>query len=221
MEMKFDLHLHSKNSLDAINEPRTIVKTFRKKRMGFALTDHETTKGWKETRALAKRENVPFIQGEEVKVYNGKELQGELVCLFLEKPVKASELPEVIDELKEQDAVIIVPHPFDNLRKNFKGIERVARKVDAIEGFNSRCVFVLSNEMAQDFAKKNNLPVTGSSDAHTPEELGAAWTEVSGNSPEDLRKAIKKGKTKIGGETSSIMVHLFTALAKQGLIKPR
>lgn len=219
--MRFDVHLHSKSSKDAINEPRTIVKAFKKMRMGFALTDHCTTKGWKETKYWARREKVPFIQGEEIIVYENNALQGELLGLFMQEPVGRRELWEVIDELKKQDAIIIVAHPFDQLRDGFKKLDSIAKKVDAIEGFNSRCVFDISNKKAQEYAKRNRLALTGASDAHTPEELGAAWTEISGSTPEDFRMAISKGKTKIGGKTSNLIVHLYTALANQGILKPR
>ncbi|MBT4596338.1 MAG: PHP domain-containing protein, partial [Candidatus Diapherotrites archaeon] len=39
--MLFDLHLHSRYSVDALSKPETIIKKCKKHKWGFSLTDHD------------------------------------------------------------------------------------------------------------------------------------------------------------------------------------
>jgi predicted metal-dependent phosphoesterase TrpH len=218
--MLLDLHVHSCYSKDAVNTPKTLARIAEEKGIGFAVTDHDNCNAWKELKKFEKR--VPIIFGEEIKVKDNKgKLAGEFVALFLNSPIKSRDCFEVIDEIKAQDGLIAVAHPFDLARKPmFKGfrlLEEVKGKVDAIEAFNSRTVFNGFNEKAKQFALQNKLAMTAGSDAHTPKELGNAVTIVKASSLEEARREIKKGRTEIRGKKSSIFVHLKSSLASLGL----
>lgn len=212
--MKLDLHVHTKYSRDGVSSPRKMVEAAKKKGLdGLAITDHNNVKGWKEAIETAKRLNLKLVPGEEIKVYSGGETRGELLCLFLQEGIKKGELGEVLDRLKQQDAVIIVSHPFDPYRQ-FQNVEEVARKVHGVEGFNARSPFGEYNDQAVEFAKKHGLVTTAGSDAHIKWEVGNAWTEVQASSLEEARKLILQGKTTLHGKKANWLVHIFSTLAK-------
>ena len=137
--------------------------------------------------------------------------------LFLQEEVKQGELPDVLDALRAQDAVVIIPHPFDIFRKAFKELNASARKVDVIEGFNARCYFSSFNMQALAFAAGHSIPVSAGSDAHFPFEFANAYTEIKASSLEEFRKKLVKGKTVLHGKKARLSVHLWTQLAKLGL----
>ncbi len=220
--MKLDLHLHSFRSSDSINRPKTIIHLARKKKIDISITDHNSIRSWKELVSLGKKAGVKVVQGEEIKVFDeNKNCIGEILGLFMNEFVKPKFYLEVIDELREQDALISVSHPFDFLRHDFKLLKTEFKKVDCIEGFNSRCYADSFNEKAKSFAEFHGIPMTAGSDAHFPEEIGMAFTEVKTDSLEDARKLLKKGKSTLHGKRSSMMVHIKTFFAKNGFFKPK
>ncbi len=221
--MKLDLHIHSKYSGDGNIPPQKIIQIAKHRKVIPALTDHDNTKGWREARRAAIKEKWPLILGEEIKVFSGRNYLGELLGLFMQEEVPAGELCDVIDALKEQDAFISVPHPFDYFRKplfhSFKGIDSVLSKVNAIEVFNSRCRFNFSNKLAERYAAQHKKPFTAGSDAHFSIELGNAFVEVNASTIEEARKKILKRKCSFNGRISPWKVHNYTALVKLGLMK--
>lgn len=218
--MKAELHAHSFFSHDALTSPKSFIRFAKQKGLdAIALTDHNTTAGWKAVSAEAKKQDFPLILGEEIKVYDGKQKVGELIGLFMQKQVSAGQLGTVFEELKKQGALIVIPHPFDVRRHPFLRLEEYAKKVDAIEVLNARCWTEKMNQQAKEFVQKNGLVGSAGSDAHTPWEIGRAFVEVPGNDLEEFRKNFCRGKIKVKGNRSNQLVHLFSGLAKLG-IKP-
>jgi len=178
--MRYDLHTHSKYSPDSILEPREIVKQGRKRRLaGIAVTDHNTIKGGLE----AKR-----YETDDFKVIVGSEImtdRGEIIGLFLD--AEPAEFGVVIEGIKEQGGIVVVPHPFDRIRPGLQPKDEDAKFIDCIEGFNSRCLFQSYNERAVEFASRHKLPVTAGSDAHFRWEIGNAFIRASASSEEELK----------------------------------
>lgn len=76
--MRYDLHIHSKYSLDGLIEPEIIVKTAKNQGLsGIAVTDHHTIRGGLETKKISP-EDLEVIVGSEI----GTE-RGEVIGLFL------------------------------------------------------------------------------------------------------------------------------------------
>jgi len=221
--MKFDLHVHSYFSRDAINNPERIVRFFLRKKMGFAITDHDNCDAWPAIRKYAEHYGVECVLGEEIKVFDGKKFIGELLGYFMNAPIEPGDYRDVLDQLREQAALVAIAHPFDILREPmiqrpiFSKPERAAYivgNVHAVEAFNSRCVLKSFNKKAVDFAHEKKLALLGGSDAHFPEELGKAFTQFEGNTAEELRHAIKKKKTNCYGTLSHPFVHVITTVNK-------
>lgn len=219
--MKFDLHLHTSYSNDALTKPATLVKELKRKGFGgFAITEHNNCSSWKELEALSKKEGLVFVKGEEVKAVEAGKTVGEIIGLFMNQEIKPCLPGEIFDSLKQQGAVAVVAHPFDFLRHNFKDLEKAAKRADAVEVFNSRCVLGGFNRKAREFAESKNLAFTAGSDAHHPSEIGQSFVECNAENSETLRKAILGKKVKVGGSLSSPFVHCFTTLSKLRLLKP-
>jgi len=217
---KFDLHCHSMYSRDGITKPINIIKYAKKKGLaGIAVTDHENCKAWREANYYGKKEGIEVIQGMERLVFNNGLKQGELLALFLQKPLKSRDVFGVIDEVHEQDALLIIPHPFDFLRKALKCLNEVLERVDALEAINGHSYFNKFNERAFSFAVEKKLAMTAGSDAHVPAEIGRAFTLIKGMTKEELRKAIKQKKTMVFGGIVPLYYHAFTQLAKLNFIK--
>ncbi|MCX8190489.1 MAG: PHP domain-containing protein [Candidatus Diapherotrites archaeon] len=187
-----------------------------------ALTEHNSTRPWIEAISLSKKYSVPFIKGEEIKVYNNGSLVGELLGLFMTSHVNPGEIFEVIDKLKDQDAIISVSHPFDLLRRpffqGFRMLEEIKKEVHAIEVFNSRCLLGSANEKAKAFAERNKLAFTAGTDAHFKCELGNAYLCVDADTLETARKKILKGQCTYFGRKGPLRAQIYTKLAKLHLM---
>ncbi|MEM5812558.1 MAG: PHP-associated domain-containing protein [Candidatus Aenigmatarchaeota archaeon] len=206
--MKLDLHLHTWYSEDSINPPWLVMKVLRKRGLdGVAVTDHNTTRGWKPMIECSKKAGLNLVLGEEIKVYEEGFLVGEVLGLFLNEEVKKGSPEEVIDRIREQDGIVVISHPFDR-HKGFRNIESFAGKIDAIEAFNSRVFLRQANERAIMFAAMEKTGITGGSDAHIPIEAGLGYTMAECNDTEDFRKALKRGETLFCGKMVSPVVRL-------------
>src|SRR3989344_2804253 len=79
--MKVELHSHTHYSrgtkilYDGVEPPEVMVRQARKLGLGaLAITDHNTTLGWKEALAAGKKHGVIIIPGEEIGSSHGHTL---------------------------------------------------------------------------------------------------------------------------------------------------
>lgn len=205
--MELDLHIHSKCSFDSILEPKNILKAARKRGLaGIAITDHNTLQGGI---------NALKIRPKELLIICGTEIEteyGDILGLFLNEEIKSRYFLDVVNEIKEQDGLVILPHPFKR-SKEIK--DEIIKNIDAIEGLNARTPKSL-NIKAQKLAVTNNLPVTAGSDAHFAFEIGRARTVIEQDIDdiEDIKQAIKHGQISIAGVESSEYVECFSQMIK-------
>lgn len=204
--MKYDLHTHSKYSSDGILEPQKLVKIAAKRGFsGIAVTDHNTIKGGLEAQ---KYENENF------KVFVGSEVmtdKGEIIGLFLSEEIKSNDFYDVVAEIRSQDGLVIVPHPFDEWRSSASLNKEDYKLVDCIEVFNSRCVKNSFNKKAALFAKSNKIEPIAGSDAHFRNEIGNAGI-ITGKS--EIKEAILKNDLEVFGKRSTPLNHVLTKILK-------
>jgi len=221
--MLLDLHVHSCYSEDSVSQPIDLVKRAAEKGIGFAITDHNNCAGWEDFRLLAKQYPVPIVFGTEIKVFDRKKMLGEILALFLKKPVVDQDFAEAVSQVHKQKGLIVAAHPFDLVRKPFmRGFDELPRlksNFDAIEVFNSRTLVKKFNNRAKKFAKDNGIPMVCGSDAHTVNELGASLTEVRANTIEKAKAEILAGRTRLHCQKSGFIVHSYSTMAKFGLKK--
>jgi len=215
--MIFDLHVHSKYSFDSIMNPKKIVRVARKKGLnGVAIVDHGTIKGGKEVLKHAKEvEDFLGICGTEITTS-----QGDIIGLFLNDEIETKTALEVIDEIKDQGGITILAHPFK--RTDNPNIE-IARKVDAIEGFNARGNQPFDEEKnykAQLLGRNIKKPLTAGSDAHFYFEIGRGRI-VTGyvNDEEDLINTIRKGIMRIEGEKTTLYAEPLSQILRIAKLK--
>jgi len=206
-ELKFDLHIHSIYSGDGVLDPQEIVTIARKKGLdGIAITDHNTIEGGESAGRYATGDLI-IITGAEIMTE-----KGEITGLFLQEEITSRRFFDVIEEIKDQGGMIIVPHPFDRMRSTaFSITPDYINLIDAIEAFNSRCVFNSYNVKARDFAATHGLSVTGGSDAHFANEIGIAGIITKSR---DVRKAIENNDLRLFGKRSSVFNHVRTKIRK-------
>ncbi|MHA1971683.1 MAG: PHP-associated domain-containing protein [Candidatus Hodarchaeales archaeon] len=219
---RIDCHCHTKYSKCSNLEPRQILKVCQKRGIdGIILCDHDTTSGVHALRKVITGE-YDFILIPGIEISTDK---GEIVAAWVEERPSTNIFPEVIDEVKDQGGLVIIPHPFDKIRKKaFQPDDSVAQYVDAVEVFNSRCVWPSGNKKALKYSERHDLLQTAGSDSHFSIEIGNAWLEGEFSDTEEFRKALESGKTSPHGKSSPIRTHMYTAIHRLkhdlGIIKP-
>lgn len=207
--MKIDLHIHSIYS-DGCCSPELIASRAKALGLsGFALTDHDSVKGWGRGKRAARELGLEFVAGKEIvirekpriKGKKGKKI-GEILALFLDEDITVkredqtpSNIGEIIDQIHERNGIVSIPHPFASLFRTQRILEYMNNKkirFDAIESINGRCNSQ-ENNLSIRYALENKLPQIGGSDAHTLNEIGSVYTFAEADSLEEFKKLIKKG----------------------------
>jgi predicted metal-dependent phosphoesterase TrpH len=208
--LRTDFHTHTDYSRDGLTGISQFIAAARRAGLDrVAVTDHNTLRGALEAAALAPD---LIIIGEEIMT-----TEGELLGYYLRKEIPKGLPPEeAIARLRDQGAVISVSHPFDRLRHGawkLDALRRILPLVDAIEGFNARCLFAEDNRRADLFARENTVAITAGSDAHIALELGAAGLDVPPfHDAATLRAALPRAT--VFGRLSPFWVHFFSTYAK-------
>lgn len=205
--LQLDLHVHTIHSRDGLCTVARAVEAARAKGLsGIAITDHDSISGHLEAKNFSNNKFL-VIPGVEVSSSDGHIIGlgiGELV------PKRLS-AEETVKMIVEQGGVAVAAHPFALGRK--PGFVYKA-KFDAIEGLNSRALF-LSNPLAQRFAKKHKIPMVAGSDAHRCDEIGLAYTLIDSEPKIDsILEQIRRGGTSISGGTLPTSKFLWRALQK-------
>jgi predicted metal-dependent phosphoesterase TrpH len=186
-----EFHCHTVFSEDSLTQPRDLVETCRRKGIDrVVVTDHNSIAGARAAHAL---DPELVIVGEEILTTHG-----EILAAFVQEEIPPHLSPrETIQRLKDQGAFISVSHPFDAIRKGGwkeRDLLEILPDVDAIETFNSRCMYRRFNHNAQAFAEKHHLAGTVGSDAHAAFELGRSVLVLDPfEGPDGLRQVIRRG----------------------------
>jgi predicted metal-dependent phosphoesterase TrpH len=208
--LRTDFHTHTDYSRDGLIGISQFIAAARRAGLDrVAVTDHNTLRGALEAAALAPE---LIIIGEEIMT-----TEGELLGYYLQKEIPKGLTPEeAIARLRDQGAAISVSHPFDRLRHGawkLDALRRILPLVDAVEGFNARCLFAEDNRRTDQFARENTKPMTAGSDAHIAFELGAAGLDVpTFHDAATLRAALPQAV--VFGRLSPWWVHFFSTFAK-------
>jgi hypothetical protein len=209
--MRVDLHAHTWYSADAITSPSKLVRRARRAGLDrIAVTDHGAIAG-----ALAAKAVDPdlIIVGEEIRCRCGTDLIG----LFLNEWIAPGQaLEETARLIRAQGGVVYAPHPYAYLTIPSRRAARVLAVADVIEVFNSRAVVPMWNRRAAQAATQLTLPRAASTDAHTPWEIGRAYTELPPFSDAPSFLASLAGARVFGERTGSPFLHFFS-LTVQGL----
>jgi len=192
----FDMHVHSQYSSDSALSVKTIIRSYERHGILPLVCDHNSIAGSEHVYAALRDcdPGIPQILAEEIMTGDG-----EIIGLFLTEPVLPFlSIEETLDAIRDQGGISIVPHPFCSYRSsaiNRSALDRTISRIDIVEGFNARVLTDAENILAQEYAARNNKPVSAGSDAHTFIELSHDYVILEPFfSPADLLKALRNAR---------------------------
>jgi len=194
---KAELHCHTRYS-DGLGNVETCIRQAQHKQLDIlAITDHNTAEG-----GLPYWDKQPngllVIPGEEISTD-----RGHVIGLFVKETITPGPYEEVIAQLYDQDAIIVIPHPFhiplaNWIRKKeiLKFNDHDLEMVHAIEIYNSHNR-PKANAMAAEWACQFDKTLVSGSDAHFINEIGNAVTtiEIESFDLKGVKKAFKNKHT--------------------------
>ncbi len=133
---------------------------------------------------------------------------GEIIGLFLNEEIpKGLSAEETIERIREQDGLVIAPHPYSPICKSLRD-KIFELDIDGVEVFNAYHRDGIINNIAltkviENYHKKP-VAFIGNSDAHLSMMVGNAYTLFEGNCEDDLYRAIKKRKTTFFGRPTPL-----------------
>jgi predicted metal-dependent phosphoesterase TrpH len=158
----------------------------------LCITDHNAIAG-----AQQMLDELPcrVIVGEELRTH-----AGEIIGLFLTERVPQGIAPvEAAERIRDQGALVYIPHPFDPMRNNLR--EDVlyelagAGLIDGVEVLNGKTSLSSLNARAVEFAKEFDLPGGAGSDAHVGEAIGSVYLEMPDfTDPASFLAAMRDGR---------------------------
>ena len=207
--VRVELHAHTCFSKDSLVRPERLLDHCA--RLGIdwiAVTDHNEIEG-----AFMASQLAPdrVIVGEEIETTGG-----ELIGYFMQEWVPPGLEPmAAVARLRDQGALISVPHPFDTVRSKHwtqAGLEEILPNVDALETFNARCLNNQPNQAAAACAQQHGLLETVGSDAHSLWEVGRATLRLPEfEDAEGFQQALARAEK--ATRRSPAFVHLFSRFA--------
>ncbi len=194
--MRLDTHIHSKYSYDSLSDPMHILKVARRRGLdAISITDHDSMQAYSSSLHLP---GLLLIPGMEVKTE-----RGDIIGLFLNEPLIGTDLLEICDQIRDQQGLIVLPHPY----RRPCDPEGFIGRIDLLEVLNSRSRKE-ENTRAQALAQRSGVgPITGS-DAHTYSEIGRAVTEIDGfySDLDELRRVLLRADKRCFGSRSPYYV---------------
>lgn len=192
--MKIDLHVHSKYSFDSQSEPEEIIDhALRCGLDGILITEHnsfEVSEPWEQYARDAKR-NKGLLILRAVEISTSSD---HVIAVGFDddswNPWRDSSQPRSLsgDEINMYELLIklhamggasIVTHPC-RFQRPFRMLEdfEKAKHFTTVEGINGLCS-AEDNYRTIEQMRKWNRSYTGGSDAHTPIQVGRAFTEFA------------------------------------------
>ncbi len=212
---KFDMHVHTWYSGDSVTDPKEIVDLYEKQGILCLVCDHNSTAGSAAVYAEIRKTDpdIPLILSEEIMTASG-----EIIGLFLTEEVHPYlSAAETVDRIHEQGGLALVPHPFCSYRitsaLRADVLDKIIDRVDIIEGYNARVGQDEDNNRARKYAVQHAKPVSVGSDAHTVQELGRCFMELSPfQTPRELLATLQSGRPEFCRMDPAI--HKVTKLVK-------
>lgn len=175
MTFKLDMHVHTKYSGDNDAEPEDVLEVAIAKGLdGIVFTEHYSYEAsWYVEELSEKYRNVISI----FRAVEFSSAQGHCLIFGLNTDnllKHHADIHEVIAVVRMHGGVVIPSHPY----RGYNSLGHVLKTTEgfsAIEGYNG-CNMHGMNEQAVLVAKELNLPFTGGSDAHRPEDVGSCYT---------------------------------------------
>ena len=170
--IRLELHAHTHASPDCGLSPARLIELLQARGIqALAVTDHNTMTGAFE---MAEVSPLSVILAEEI-----KSTAGDIIGLFLREEIPRDLSPrDTVAAIKDQGGLVLVPHPFDSLRRSALGREAtdsIREQIDILEVFNGRTLRERDNRTAETYARDYGLVASVGSDSHLAREVGVSW----------------------------------------------
>lgn len=190
--IRAEFHVHTRFSKDSIlNKFLILIMCKIKKIKLISITDHNEVKGAIEYQRFLRKFGIEVIIGEEIMTDSG-----EIIGLFIKNKIEPFQTPEeTIKQIRKQNGIVYLPHPYDEKRhktvlKEEKQI-KLQKQFDFIEIHNGRNISDKYSEMQQSIQEKLGItPIIGS-DAHTFIEIGRNYVEIEYTNIENFKSNMK------------------------------
>ena len=217
--ISLDLHNHSIYSYDG----KLTLDDFLENSVVdvFAVTDHNDFRfheNYSDGKTFYRIDTKWFITGEEIMTSDA----GEVIGLFIKNKIEPH-LPfnETLDEIKKQNGIVYLPHPYDLYRKGkpkLSVVKRYMHMVDIIEVFNAKYFTNFEVKMSYRLARRFNKMKGYGSDAHKRDDLGKGYVVLKYDPTKDINKEILLNLLKDEAnivETVEIRRNFFKTLLKR------
>ena len=172
--LKADFHTHSVASPDGGISAGAYRQLLDSGSLDYiAITDHNRIDFAEQ---MHQELGDKIIIGEEIMTS-----QGELIGLFLTKPIKPGQTAqETAREIRAQNGVIYLPHPFETLRHGMQAdaLDAMPELIDIVEAHNGRALLQDRSGQALRWATLHKKALAASSDAHGTRGIGHTYTIV-------------------------------------------
>ncbi len=171
--IRIDLHTHSIASPDGGITLDQYKSVLGKKLDYIAITDHNRIDFALDAH---KKLGDKIIVGEEIMTQDG-----EIIGLFLTKKILPFQgLNETIQQIKQQNGLVYVPHPFEAIRSGIaiENLKLHVENLDIIETINGRALSTKKSKQAIRFANKHKISHAVSSDSHGINGWGISYSII-------------------------------------------
>ena len=197
---KADLHVHTTYSDGSATPMQLVDHVIASTDVTvIAVTDHDEIAGAYIAREYAQGRGLDVIIGEEI-----SSREGHILAYFIhERIAPGMTASDTIRAIHEQGGIAVAAHPYDWMVRSLGRYGLLERAVgiqpewafDAIETLNSSLFPRYANMTAHRVAQQLGLPMIGGSDSHQLRTVGYGYTQYEGQNADDLRTALRYGRT--------------------------
>ncbi len=216
-KIRAEFHTHTRFSKDSILNKFFILFMCKIRKIKLiSITDHNEVKGAIKYQKFLRKFGIEVIIGEEVMTDSG-----EIIGLFLNKKIEPLQTPEeTIKQIKEQNGIVYLPHPYDE--KRYKTVlkeekqKELKEQFDFVEIHNGRNISDKYSEKQKCIQENLRItPIIGS-DAHTFIELGRNYIEIEYTNIEDFKNNMQTiiEKAKFHKKECIKFAHTITKFAR-------
>jgi len=206
--IRFDPHVHTAASHDARGSVADVLQQADDGGLAaIGITDHDTVDGAQRALDIQHRYDVLVVPGVEISTADG-----HLLGLGIsEQPPLGRSLVATVEWVHDRGGIAVVPHPFQRSRHGVG--KSLLANCDGVEVFNAWAVTGIQNRRAAAVAGRIGQPGLGASDAHRPETVGIAATELTVDGPVTVQRildAIAAGRCRAVGRSIRLRTSLRT-----------
>jgi predicted metal-dependent phosphoesterase TrpH len=191
--MIIELHCHTIRSFDAFTTENELLNACIVHGIDVvAITEHDRIAVFNGD--LFRKHNITVIPGCEFTT----DLGAHIIGLFVNKTIKkGSTALEIINHIKDEDGLILIPHPFKDtsgvcaVYKEHSFILEDSHMIELYNGGQKE-----TNEQVskiKKLARSFTLQMVAASDAHKVNQIGYYVTTIAGRSKGDLKDQLMNG----------------------------